>query len=91
MSKDKTETVKIRRAPKFIPFALTGVLVGGIVAIILSLSITTEVGRTAGFITQLLVYCLGLGAGAGVLFAVVLDALTTRKIKDVQVSKSSSG
>jgi len=90
MSKDKTETVKIRRAPKFIPFALTGVLLGGVVAIILSLSITTEVGRTQGFITQLLVYCLGLGAGAGVLFAVVLDALTARKTKDVQVSKSSS-
>ncbi len=90
MSKDKTETAKIRRAPKFIPFTLTGVLLGGIVAIILSLSITTEVGRTAGFITQLLVYCLGLGAGLGVVAAVIFDAVTARKLKDVQVSKTSS-
>ena len=90
MSKDKTETVKIRRAPKFIPFMLTGVLLGGIVAVVLSLSITTQDGKTAGFLTQLLVYCLGLGAGVGVLTAVVFDALTARASKDVQVSKTSS-
>jgi hypothetical protein len=90
MSKDKTETVKIRRAPKFIPFMLTGVLLGGVVAAILSLSITSQDGKTAGFLTQLLVYCLGLGAGIGVLAAVVFDALTARASKDVQVSKTSS-
>jgi hypothetical protein len=90
MSKDKTETVKIRRAPKFIPFMLTGVLLGGVVAVILSLSITSQDGKTAGFLTQLLVYCLGLGAGIGVLAAVVFDALTARASKDVQVSKTSS-
>lgn len=90
MSKDKTETVKIRRAPKFIPFALTGVLLGGVVAIILSLSVTTQDGKTAGFLSQLLVYCLGLGAGLGVLAAVVVDAITARRSKDVQVSKTSS-
>jgi len=90
MSKDKTETVKIRRAPKFIPFMLTGVLLGGVVAVVLSLSITTQDGKTAGFLTQLLVYCLGLGAGLGVLVDVVFDALTARRAKDVQVSKTSS-
>jgi ABC-type Na+ efflux pump permease subunit len=90
MSKDKTETVKIRRAPKFIPFMLTGVLLGGVVAVALSLSITPQDGKTAGFLTQLLVYCLGLGAGLGVLAAVVFDAVTARRAKDVQVAKSSS-
>ncbi len=69
---------------------LTGVLLGGLIAIILSLSITTQDGKTAGFLTQLLVYCLGLGAGLGVLAAVVFDALTARRAKDVQVSKTSS-
>ena len=90
MSKDKTETVKIRRAPKFIPFMLTGVLLGGIVALALTLLITTEEGKTAGFITQILVYCLGLGGGVGLVAAVVFDAVTARKLKDVQVSKSTS-
>ena len=90
MSKDKTETVKIRRAPKFIPFMLTGVLLGGIVALALTLLITTEEGKTAGFITQILVYCLGLGGGVGLVAAVIFDAVTARKLKDVQVSKSTS-
>ena len=90
MSKDKTETVKIRRAPKFIPFMLTGVLLGGVVALALTLLITTEEGKTAGFITQILVYCLGLGGGVGLVGAVTFDAVTARKLKDVQVSKSTS-
>jgi len=90
MSKDKTETVKIRRAPKFIPFMFTGFLLGGVVAIALSLLITTQEGKTAGFITQILVYCLGLGAGLGLVAAVIFDALTARRLKDVQVSKSTS-
>ena len=90
MSKDKTETVKIRRAPKFIPFMLTGVLLGGVVALALTLLITTQEGKTAGFITQILVYCLGLGGGVGLLAAVIFDAVTARKLKDVQVSKSTS-
>lgn len=90
MSKDKTETVKIRRAPKFIPFMLTGVLLGGVVALALTLLITTQEGKTAGFITQILVYCLGLGAGVGLVAAVIFDAVTARRSKDVQVSKSTS-
>jgi uncharacterized protein (DUF58 family) len=90
MSKDKTETVKIRRAPKFIPFMFTGFLLGGVMAIALSLLITTQEGKTAGFITQILVYCLGLGAGVGLVAAVIFDALTARRLKDVQVSKSTS-
>jgi hypothetical protein len=90
MSKDKTETVKIRRAPKFIPFMFTGFLLGGVVAIVLSLLITTQEGKTAGFITQMLVYCLGLGAGLGLFAAVIFDAVTARRLKDVQVSKSTS-
>lgn len=90
MSKDKTETVKIRRAPRFIPFMLTGVLLGGVVALALTLLITTQEGKTAGFITQILVYCLGLGAGVGLIAAVIFDAVTARRSKDVQVSKSTS-
>lgn len=69
---------------------LTGVLLGGLVAIVLSLSITTQDGKTGGFLTQLLVYCLGLGAGLGVLAAVIFDAVTARRSKDVQVSKTAS-
>ena len=63
---------------------------GGVVALALTLLITTEEGKTAGFITQILVYCLGLGGGVGLVAAVIFDAVTARKLKDVQVSKSTS-
>jgi len=90
MSKDKSETVKIRRAPKFIPFMLSGIALGALVAIILSLTISGSDGKTAGFITQLLVYCLGLGAGLGIAVAAIVDGLTTKSTKTAQANKVSS-
>jgi hypothetical protein len=46
MSNAETETVKIRRAPKFIPFALTGLALGAVIAIVLSLTIDNPDGKT---------------------------------------------
>ena len=89
MSKAKTETVKIRRAPKFIPFSLTGLAAGAVIAIILSLSINNPDGKTPGFITQLLIYCLAIGAGFGLVTAVVVDIISNRRAKDAQASKVS--
>lgn len=90
MSKDKTETVKIRRAPKYIPFMLSGIAFGAVVAIVLSLTISGSDGKTAGFITQLLVYCLGLGAGLGIAVAAIVDGLTTKSTKTAQANKVSN-
>jgi hypothetical protein len=89
MSNDKTETVKIRRAPKFIPFSLTGLLLGAVIAIALSLTIDNPDGKTPGFIAQLLVYCLGAGACFGLVIAVVVDFISNRRAKDAQASKVS--
>lgn len=90
MSKDKTETVAIRRAPKFIPFMLSGIALGALVAIILSLTFSGSDGKTAGFITQLLVYCLGLGAGLGIAVAAIVDGITARRTKTAEANKVSS-
>ena len=90
MSKAKTETVKIRKAPKFIPFMLTGIAVGALVAILLSLTITNSDGKTAGFISQLLIYSLGIGAGAGIAVAAIVDGITAKRTKSVQASKESN-
>jgi xanthine/uracil permease len=90
MSNAKTETVKIRRAPKFIPFALTGLALGAVIAIVLSLTINNSDGKTPGFITQLLVYSLAGGAGFGVVVAVVVDLLSNRRTKEAEASKVSS-
>ncbi|MEI8231351.1 MAG: hypothetical protein WCG32_02115 [Actinomycetes bacterium] len=90
MSNAKTETVKIRRAPKFIPFALTGLALGAVIAIVLSLTINNPDGKTPGFITQLLVYSLAGGAGVGVVVAVVVDLLSNRRTKEAEASKVSA-
>jgi hypothetical protein len=90
MSNAETETVKIRRAPKFIPFALTGLALGAVIAIVLSLTIDNPDGKTPGFITQLLVYSLAGGSGFGVVVAVVVDLLSNRRTKEAEASKVSS-
>jgi len=90
MPNAKTETVKIRRAPKFIPFALTGLALGAVIAIVLSLTINNPDGKTPGFITQLLVYSLAGGAGVGVVVAVVVDLLSNRRTKEAEASKVSA-
>jgi xanthine/uracil permease len=90
MSNAKTEMVKIRRAPKFIPFSLTGIALGAVIAIVLSLTIDNPDGKTPGFITQLLIYSLAGGAGFGVVVAVVVDLLSNRRTKEAEASKVSA-
>ena len=90
MSKDKTETVKIRRAPRFLPFMLTGIAVGAVIATLLALTITNSDGKTAGFISQLFVYSLGIGAGAGIAVAAIVDGITAKRTKSAQASKEST-
>ena len=63
---------------------------GAVVAIVLSLTISGSDGKTAGFITQLLVYCLGLGAGLGIAVAAIVDGLTTKSTKTAQAKKVSN-
>jgi len=69
---------------------LSGIALGALVATILSLTISGSDGKTAGFITQLLVYCLGLGAGLGIAVAAIVDGITTKSTKTAQANKVSS-
>jgi len=69
---------------------LSGIALGAVVALVLSLTISGSDGKTAGFITQLLVYCLGLGAGLGIAVAAIVDGLTTKSTKTAQANKVSS-
>ena len=69
---------------------LSGIALGAVVAIVLSLTISGSDGKTAGFITQLLIYCLGLGAGLGIAVAAIVDGLTTKSTKTAQAKKVSN-
>ena len=78
---EKPEDVEIRRAPKVLPWALTGAAFGMAVALVLSL--VAPEGESSGYnVLGLLLVSLGsLGLGAGVAFAIVVDLVTSSKAK----------
>ena len=78
---EKPEDVEIRRAPKVLPWALTGAAFGMIVAFVLFL-LVPESERSNENILGLLVVSLGsLGLGTGIAFAIVVDLATSSKAK----------
>jgi hypothetical protein len=78
--KSKAEEVEIRRAPKPLPFAVSGLILGLILAALLYFAGgATETNRS---ILGLLLVALGLtGLGLGVAFAMILDLLLARRPK----------
>lgn len=80
---DATSEVEFRRAPKLLPFALTGGVFGLIAAVILYLLIPA-VNRSSENIFGLLLITLGsAGLGLGVLAAIIIDLITSRRVKKV--------
>lgn len=78
---EKPEEVEIRRAPKVLPWALTGAAFGMLIAFVLSL-IAPAAGTTNENVLGLLLVSLGsLGLGAGVAFAIIVDLVTSSKAK----------
>ena len=83
----KTQQVKIRRSPKFLPFLVTGAVIGVIVAVILGLSIPAEQRTEAPVITYLIGYLGALGAAAGIVTAVVVDRIGVARAKTLEATK----
>jgi uncharacterized membrane protein YdjX (TVP38/TMEM64 family) len=74
------EEVEIRRAPKTLPFAITGTLLGLIAGIVLYFAGGATDGNRS--ILGLLVIALGLtGLGLGMAVAIILDLLLARRPK----------
>ncbi len=75
------EEVEIRRAPKILPWAITGAVLGAIAAVVVYLFIPTD-QRSNENILGLLVLSFGsLGFGIGLAIAIALDLITSRKTK----------
>jgi hypothetical protein len=75
-----TAEVNIRRAPKYLHFALTGFVLGIVTALILGLSSPAVVG--------LLVVFGGIaGGGTGIILALVFDAIYRSRGKKVMATK----
>ena len=78
---EKPEEVEIRRAPKVLPWALTGAVLGVALAILLYLLIP-EANRSSRDVFGLLIVALGsLGLGLGVALAIAVDLTTATKAK----------
>ena len=79
----QTETVEIRRFPKFLPFLITGGVIGFILALITWLA----TGANQAFFGYLISYGTGLGVAAGIIAATMLEAATRKRAKRVQATK----
>jgi hypothetical protein len=72
--------VNIRRAPKFLHFALTGFVLGIFVALVMGLSSPAIVGL-------LIVFGGIAGGGTGITLALVLDAIYRSRGKKLMATK----
>ena len=82
-----TQQVRIRRTPKFLPFLITGAVIGVIIAVILGLSIPAEQRTEAPVVTYLIGYLGALGAAAGIVTAVIADRIGVARAKTVEATK----
>ena len=82
-----TEKVQIRRSPKFLPFLITGGVIGVIVAFILGLSIPEQQRTAEPIITYLVAYGAGIGVVAGIVAAVIVDWIGVARAKTFEATK----
>lgn len=80
-NQSQAEEVEIRRAPKIVPFMLTGVVLGLIIAIIVFLAIPVEQRSSANILGLLLLSFGSLFGGLGVAFTITFDLITARRTK----------
>lgn len=86
----KTEQVKIRRSPKYLPFLITGGVIGALVGTVLGLSIPAEQKTAEPIITYLIAFLGGLGVVAGIVAALVVDRIGVAKAKTIEATKLES-
>ena len=83
----KSEKVTIRRSPKYLPFLITGGVMGVIIGAGLGLSIPAEQRTAEPVITYLIAYGAGLGAVVGIVAAVIVERIGVARAKTVEAAK----
>ena len=82
-----TQKVEIRRSAKFLPFLITGGVIGLIIGAGLGLSIPAEQRTAEPVITYLIAYGTGFGVAAGIVAAVIVDWIGAAKAKTLEATK----
>lgn len=83
----KTETVSIRRSPKYLQFLILGAVLGIIAALILGFSIPEEQRTAKPVITFIVAYFAGGGAALGITVAMILDRIFAARAKRLEATK----
>ncbi len=84
---DKTEIMEIRKAPKFLPFMLTGALVGLIVGIVLNAMIPAANRTGQDIFGYIVLFMMAVGFSIATVVAVILDWVSRARIKQVEATK----
>ncbi|MFM1984784.1 MAG: hypothetical protein RL723_1219 [Actinomycetota bacterium] len=83
----KTQQVSIRRSPKFLPFLITGGVIGVILGAGLGLSIPADQRTAEPVITYLIAYGAGIGVVAGIVAALIVDRIGVARAKTLEATK----
>ena len=75
------EEVEIRRAPKIVPWMLTGATLGIVIALVLGLFVQPGPEVPENFVGLLMVALGALGLGLGIGFAIIYDLISARRAK----------
>lgn len=76
-----SEEIEIRRAPKVLPWMLTGAAIGMLIALVLSLVTPPNPELPENFLGLMLIAFGSLGLGLGVAIAIVYDLVSARRAK----------
>ena len=80
--------VRVHRSPRYFRFMLTGAIVFGVIALILTFAFpanpTYDRGQVFGF---LLAICATIGVAVGALVALLIDRAVTRRARTVQADR----
>lgn len=82
------EKVRIRKAPKFLPFMILFGVVGFVVALILNATIPESARTGQPILGYLIGYLVILGALLGLIVALIWDNISRRKAKTIEATRS---
>jgi H+/Cl- antiporter ClcA len=87
MASEKKTEVKIRRSAKFLPFMITGAVLGVVVALIISLAIPEQQRTAQPIITYLVAFLGGIGFFIGLIAALILERIFIARAKAALATK----